>query len=132
MAELVKETITTKGNIANPVVNTEAQEKATSYQTLEYIIYFFFGALEVLLVFRLILKLTGAGISSVFVNLIYGITGIFILPFEGIFRSGFAQGAETTSVFEPATLVSIVVYAVLAVGIVKLVRIFSGKQQETT
>lgn len=132
MADLVKETITTKGNIANPVVNTVAQGKATGYQTLEYIIYFFFGALEVLLVFRLILKLTGAGISSIFVSLIYGITGIFILPFEGIFRSGFAQGAETTSVFEPATLVSIVVYAVLAVGIVKLVRIFSGKQQETT
>ncbi len=130
MAEITKETVTTKGTTEAPIVNTSAERKATSYQTIEYIIYFFFGALEVLLAFRLILKLTGAGISSTFVGLIYGITGIFILPFEGIFRRGFAQGAETTSVFEPSTLVAIIVYAVLAVGIVKLVRILSGKQQQ--
>ena len=128
MAEITKETVTTQGNTSSSE-NNSAPRKATSYQTIEYLIYFLFGALEVLLVFRLILKLTGAGTSSVFVNLIYGITGIFILPFEGIFRSGFGKGAETTSVFEPATLVSIIVYAVVAVGIVKLVRILSGKQQ---
>ena len=120
MTEVTKEIVT----------NTSAQKEATGYQTLEYIIYFFFGALEVLLVFRLILKLTGAGVSGAFVNLIYGVTGIFILPFEGIFRSGFAKGAETTSVFEPSTLVAIVVYAVLSVGIVMIVRILSGKQQQ--
>jgi len=129
MAEITKETVTTQGNTANPVEKTQANNQATSYQTLEYLIYFLFGALDILLVFRLILKVTGAGISSTFVSLIYGLTGIFILPFEGIFRMWFAQGAGTTSVFEPATLVAIIVYAVLAVGIVKLVRIFSGKQQ---
>lgn len=119
MAETVKET----------VVTTPTRGKATNYQTVEYLIYFFFGAVEVLLAFRLILKLTGAGISG-FVSLIYGLTGIFILPFEGIFHRGFAQGVETTSVFEPSTLVAIIVYVALAFGIVKLVRIFSGQQQE--
>ena len=79
--------------------------------------------------FRLVLKLTGAGVSSAFVGLIYALTGIFILPFEGIFRMWFAQGTGTTSVFEPGTVVAIIVYAVLAVGIVKLIRILSGKQQ---
>lgn len=111
------------------VVKNPVRHKASSYQTTEYLIYFFFGALEILLVFRLILKLAGAGFSD-FVNIIYGITGIFILPFEGIFRRGFAQGVETTSVFEPSTLVAIIVYIALAFGIVKLVRILSGQQQE--
>ncbi len=129
MAEIIKEIVTTKESPVDPAVKTQTQGNATNYQTIEYIIYFLFSALEVFLVFRLILKLTGAGVSSTFVNLIYNITGIFILPFEGIFNRGFAKGAETTSVFEPSTVVALVVYAVLAVGIVKLVRILSGKQQ---
>jgi hypothetical protein len=127
MAEFRKETITTQGNNVNAPVENEA----TSYQTIEYLIYFFFGALEILLAFRLILKLTGASVSSGFVGLIYLLTGIFVLPFEGIFRMWFAQGAETTSIFEPSTIVAIIVYAVLALGVVKLIRIFSGKQQQT-
>jgi hypothetical protein len=120
MQESVKETIT----------RTPGRRKATSSQTVEYLVYFFFGTLEILLAFRLALKLAGASLSSAFVGLIYGITGIFILPFEGIFRRGFAQGVETTAVLEPSTLVAIIVYGVLAWGIVKLVRVLSGEQQE--
>jgi len=136
MAEISKETITTEGNNINPVVNTTTKNtsyknEATSSQTVEYLIYFLFGTLEILLAFRLVLKLTGASMSSAFVGLIYGLTGVFILPFEGIFRRGFAQGVETTSVLEPSTLVAIIVYAVLAWGIVKLLRILSGEQQQT-
>jgi len=136
MAEISKETITTQGNNINPEVNTTTKNtsfknEATSSQTVEYLIYFLFGGLEILLAFRLVLKLTGASISSAFVGLIYGLTGIFILPFEGIFRRGYAQGVETTSVLEPSTLVAIVVYAVLAWGIVKLLRILSGEKQQT-
>lgn len=131
MTEITKETITTQGNNAKPVVATPTRSVATSSQTVEYLIYFFFGLLEILLAFRLVLKLTGASISSAFVGLIYGLTGIFILPFEGIFRRGYAQGVETTSILEPSTLVAIIVYAVLAWGVIKLVRIFSGEQQQT-
>ncbi len=129
MAEIVKETVTTQENNNSPVVTTPVKSIATSSQTVEYLVYFLFGALEVLLAFRLVLKLTGASISSAFVGLIYGLTGVFILPFEGIFRRGFAQGVETTSILEPSTLVAIVVYAFLAWGIVKLIRILSGEQQ---
>jgi len=136
MTEISKETITTQGNNTSPVVNTTTKNtsiksQATSSQTVEYLVYFFFGIAEILLAFRLILKLTGASISSAFVGLIYGLTGIFILPFEGIFRRGYAQGVETTSVLEPSTIVAIIVYVVLAWGIVKLLRILSGEQQQT-
>ena len=130
MAEIVKETTTIQEDNTNRVKTIPVKSGATSFQTVEYLIYFFFGALEILLVFRLILKLTGASLSSAFVGLIYGLTGIFILPFEGIFRRGFTQGIETTSVLEPSTLVAIIVYAVLAWGIVKLLRILSGEKQQ--
>jgi hypothetical protein len=131
MAEIVKQTRTTQNEGPKAAVTTETKRVATSSQTVEYLIYFFFGALEILLAFRLVLKLLGASISSGFVGLIYGLTGIFILPFEGIFRRGFTQGIETASVLEPSTLVAIIVYPVLAWGIVKLIRIFSGERQQT-
>lgn len=130
MAEIVKETVTTQNEGPREAVTTETKRVATSSQTVEYIVYYFSGALEILLAFRLILKLTGASISSAFVGLIYGLTGIFILPFEGIFRRGYSQGVETTSVLEPSTLVAIIVYAVLAWGIVKFLRILSGERKQ--
>ena len=129
MAEIVKETVTTQNEGPKAAVTTETKRVASSSQTVEYLVYFFFGVVEILLAFRLVLKLTGASISSAFVGLIYGLTGIFILPFEGIFRRGFAQGVETTSVLEPSTLVALIVYAVLVWGIVKLLKILSGEQQ---
>ena len=133
MAEFTKETITTQGVAVAPVTAVAAPVRieATNSQTVEYLVYFFFGALEIFLAFRLVLKLMGASMTSAFVGLIYGITGVFILPFEGIFRRGFAQGVETTSVFEPSTFVAIIVYSVLAWGIVKLIRVLSGEQQQT-
>ncbi len=134
MSETTQETVINKGNTTSPVVNTSTRSVATkstvsSSQTIEYIIYFIFGILEVLLAFRLVFKITGASAASSFVSLIYGLTGIFIMPFEGIFRRGFTQGVETTSVLEPSTIVAMVVYAILVWGVVKLVRIISGEKQ---
>lgn len=131
MAEIVRETTTIQKEGPKAAVTTETKRVATGSQTVEYLIYFFFGALEILLAFRLILKLMGASIASAFVGLIYGLTRVFILPFEGIFRKGFSQGIETTSVLEPSTVVAMIVYAVLAWGIVMLTRIFSGERQQT-
>lgn len=129
MAEFTRETRTIQTGNTNPVVVSSSADAATGSQTIEYLVYFFFGVLEILLAFRLVLKLMGASMGSGFVSLIYGLSGVFILPFEGIFRMWFTQGIETTSILEPATLVAIVVYAVLAWGVVKLIRIFSGERQ---
>lgn len=130
MAEIVKETVTTQNEGPKAAVTTEVKRVATSTQTVEYLIYFLFGLLEILLAFRLVLKLAGASISSAFVGLIYGVTGIFILPFEGIFRRGFNRGIETTSVLEPSTVVALIVYGILAWGVVKLLRILSGERPQ--
>lgn len=118
------------GKESSPVMATQVKTAATSSQTIEYLIYFFFGLLEVLLAFRLIFKIAGANASSVFVSFVYGLTSIFIMPFEGIFRRGVSEGLEASSVLEPATLVALVVYAFASWGIVKLVHIFSGEQQQ--
>lgn len=102
---------------------------ASSAQKTEYMIYYIFGILEILLAFRLVLKLAGASHTSGFVNATYLFSNMFVWPFEGIFRRAVTQGIETTAVLEPSTIVALIVYAIVAWGIVKLVRITSGEQQ---
>jgi hypothetical protein len=127
----MKETITTREDGPSTTTTAPAKREATGSQTVGYLVYFVFGVLGILLAFRLVLKLMGANTSNAFVDGIYGITRIFILPFEGIFRSGTTEGIETTSVFEPSTLIAIIVYAALAWGIVKILQIASGEKQQT-
>lgn len=126
---IIKEVITSENHTVDPVVVTPVKVAATPTQTYEYLIYYIFGALEVLLAFRLVLKLFGASMASAFVRFIYNLSRIFVMPFEGIFRKVTTEGIETVSVLEPSTVVAIIVYAILAVGIVKLIRISSGEEQ---
>lgn len=128
MTEIIKETVTAS-NDSNAVKVTPVEDKVTSTQTTGRVVYYIFGILEVLLAFRLVFKLAGASQGSYFVSFIYTITRIFILPFEGIFRRGVSQGVETTSVLEPSTIVALIVYTLLAWGIVKLIRVFSRERQ---
>ena len=130
MTTITKETVTSDNGSTDVVVNAPVKRQATNRETYESLVYYIFGALEILLAFRLVLKIAGASMASAFVRLIYGISRFFVMPFEGIFRRFSSQGLETTSVLEPSTLVAIIVYAILAVGIVKLIRISSGEEQQ--
>ena len=60
MAEIIKESVTTQNEGPKEAVTTETKRVATSSQTVEYLIYFFFGALEILLAFRLVLEVDGS------------------------------------------------------------------------
>lgn len=120
MAEIVKETVVTQET--TPVSGSN---------TLAYLVYFICGVLEVLLAFRLVFKLTGANPVSLFVSLIYNLSNILVMPFQGIFSAGYSQGLETTSILEPSVLVAMAVYAVLAWGIIKLVAILAGKRPDS-
>lgn len=129
MTTIIEETVTSPNDSSNVVLTTPVKSGATNSETNEYLVYYFFGALETLLLFRLILKIAGASLNSWFVSIIYTLSRFFVMPFEGMFRKVTTQGVETTSVFEPATVVAIVVYAIVAYGIVKLIRISSGEKQ---
>jgi len=123
-----KETITTDETGTEPVVNGP-RRVSSGVQTVQSIIYYLFGALEVLLTFRLLLRLFGANPDTMFVSWIYSFTAPFIAPFLGIFPASTTQGAVTTAVFEPATLLAIIVYAFIAWGIARLIGIFAGQSE---
>ena len=92
------------------------------------VVFFILGILEAFFVFRLIFKLLGANPESTFVSLIYSVSGVIMAPFSGIFRVAVNEGIETKSVLEPATMIAIIVYALIAYGIVKLIQIYQTRK----
>lgn len=102
-------------------VNTEV--KADGKSMVSNIIWYIFGIIGILLIFRFILKLFGANPESGFVDFIYSLTGILSGPFDNIFGVTTAKGDVVASVFEPSILVAIVVYGLVAWGIVKLLNV---------
>ncbi len=80
------------------------------------IVWYILGVIEVLLAFRFILKLLGANPAASFTSFIYGITYIFATPFLSVFRITYVEG----SIFEWTTILAMVVYWIIATGIIKL------------
>jgi uncharacterized protein YggT (Ycf19 family) len=89
------------------------------------IILYVLDVLEVLLAFRFFLRLLAANPASPFVQFIYAVTEPFVFPFRGIFPQIAAQGA----VLEWAVLLAMIVYAIIAWGIVRLIWILSAHEE---
>ena len=83
-------------------------------------IWYLVGLIEVMLLFRFVLKLLGANPSSGFVDFVYAVTGVLTAPFDNIFGVAKQQAGDVSSVFEPSILVAAAVYALIGWGIVKL------------
>jgi YGGT family len=68
---------------------------------------------------RFALLLLGANEASGFVRFIYGLSRPFVLPFQGIF----GEPTLGASVIEWASLVGIIVYALVAYGLARLIEL---------
>jgi hypothetical protein len=90
------------------------------------VVWYVLSLLEVLLAFRFGLKLLAANPGAGFTDFIYGVTHIFVLPFQAVFRV--SQPVEG-SVVEWTTLLAMLVYWFIAWGIGRLLVI--GKPVST-
>jgi uncharacterized protein YggT (Ycf19 family) len=88
------------------------------------IIYLVFGIIEVLIGIRVILKLLAANPDAGFTSLMYNVTQPFVALFQGVFPTAQSQG----NIVEVSSLLAILVYALLAFGIVRMVRIMAHRQ----
>jgi hypothetical protein len=86
------------------------------------VVWFIAGVILVLLGLRFLLALLGANAGSGFVSFVYGITAPLVAPFFGIFNYNFTAGQAR---FEMFTLLAMLIYALIAYGIAKLVTITS-------
>lgn len=102
-----------------PLENQTPQQAYTKKKAIfraYQIIWYILGIFEILLAFRFLLRLVGANPASGFTNLIYTLSAPLALPFRGIV--GATQFG--TSVIEWSTLIAMIVYLVIAYGLVKL------------
>ncbi len=89
------------------------------------VVYYILNIIEALLVIRFILKLLGANANAGFTSGMYAITDPLVLPFKGIFATPAAAG----SVLEWSTIIAMIIYALIAYGIVQLLQIMNAKKR---
>jgi hypothetical protein len=116
--------------------NTVPAEPATQRQTVvtdrrvgsgviaARVIYWLTGAIIALLALRVVLLLLAANPSSPFVNFVYSLSGIFAWPFYGIFGYQPSYGSST---LELSSIVAIIVYALVGMGLAKLFTLGSNR-----
>jgi len=97
------------------------------------VVYYILAVLEVILLLRFIFRLLGASQGNDFVMFLYNLSHVFVGPFNGIFN----DQALGRSVFELSTIVAMLVYALIAWGIVSLGRVvfapnYTGRESATT
>lgn len=118
MEEQVETRETTTKVVAGEPQHGAYKKKKVIFRAYQ-IIWYILGVVEILLAFRIILKALGANPGSGFVSFIYGVSDAFALPFAGIL------GVTVTSanVVEWSTFVAMIVYAVVAFGIIQLIQL---------
>jgi uncharacterized protein YggT (Ycf19 family) len=133
MADFTEEVTATKeaGVASNgSVVRRQTRSVASTAgprSTLANVVWYLYGLVAILLALRFILKLAGANATNGFVHFIYSITATLSAPFDSIFGVSTASNQTITSVFEPSILVAIVIYGLIAWGLVRLLEINKPK-----
>lgn len=92
------------------------------------ILWSILGFVEIMLGLRIVLKLLGANPDSGFGTFIYGITGLFVMPFTGLIPNW----GSGEAILETTTLVAMLVFALLCWGIVYIDRIASDHPNART
>jgi uncharacterized protein YggT (Ycf19 family) len=90
---------------------------------LTQIVYWVFGLIEALIAIRLVLRALGANPSAGFAQFIYAVTGPLVAPFMGLF----GNPSYENSVLELSSIVALVVYALVAWLLGKLIWILAGE-----
>jgi hypothetical protein len=102
---------TTEVTTVGPMYSVRAQQA----------VWLLTGLIDALLVIRFAGKVLGASTQASFVTFIYDLTQVFVAPFHGIFNTT----ASGRYIFEPESLVAIVIYSLIGWGLASLVRVLT-------
>jgi hypothetical protein len=112
--------------------NTTVQRESVANTThtsgvviAQRVIYYIGGFIIALLFVRLLLQLLGANQGSDFVGFIYSMSALFVAPFVGIF----GEPTFGASQLETSTVVAIVIYALITIGIARLISLTRPREE---
>lgn len=110
-------TTTTNAPEANHTTQRTVARSSTSGALIaKRVVYYLAGVIIALLALRFVFLLLGANRGSGFVDFLYDVSAVFVAPFNGIF----GEPTFGASYVETSSIVAIVVYAIIALGIGKL------------
>lgn len=98
------------------IVEDIAAERRARLSKVGQFVWLLTGLLEAVLGLRFMLKLIAANPNAPFAQLVYGFTDLFLWPFHNLTPAPAAQGM----VLETSTLIAMIVYAIIAWSVVKL------------
>jgi uncharacterized membrane protein len=101
------------------VVRDVAAERRMGWFQFNRIMWSMLAFLEILLTFRIILRMMAANPNSGFAVLIYGITGIFVGPFNGLIATPSSGGSS----LEVTTIIAMAIYAMIFWGVAYVIRL---------
>lgn len=102
-----------------PVREASVVRSSTPARRAMEVIYLVFGIIDALLLIRLVLKLLAANPQAGFASFIYGVTDFFLAPFKGLLPTV----VNGKSVLELSLIIAILIYSLVALGLVRLVAI---------
>ena len=118
MTAIIRETREIERDEADNVEHLGTDSGWMAQLTANNVIWYVAGLLEALLALRFILALLGANPANAFASLVYGISYPFVAPFFSLFSYNFHYGVSR---FESYTLVAMVIYAIIAYAITRLI-----------
>lgn len=99
------------------IVKDANQENKQIVSKVVQLDWLFFGLLEALIGFRILLKLIAANPNNWFTGFVYQLSDVFLWPFQNIVSNPTIQN----SVIEITSLIAILVYAFIGWAIVRLI-----------
>lgn len=114
-----EESHTTSGG-ASPDSSTKIVRSLTPARRTIEVIYLALGIIDMFLLVRMVLKVLAANPHAGFTGFIYAVSDALLIPFRGILPTTTVTGQ---SVFELSVLLAIVIYALVGIGLTRLVSI---------
>lgn len=99
--------------------------RASGVGVAQRVVWFIVGVINALIAIRFILLLLGANRDAGFVDFIFSLTGGLVAPFTGIF----GQPTYGQFTFEWSSVLAVIVYTLIAWGIVKLITLTRPREE---
>jgi uncharacterized protein YggT (Ycf19 family) len=118
-SEIERERVVAEDGPVAPAGSSEVVSTVNPGRRAMDLIYLVFGVVDGLLLIRLVLKLLGANTTAAFTQWIYNVTDVLLAPFHNLLPTI----GSNNSVLEMSVIVAILVYALIAWVLARLMAI---------
>jgi len=110
------------------IIEDRAAERNLAVYKVSQFIWLVTGLVEGLIALRFFLKLIAANPENPFAQLVYNLSYLFVWPFLNLTPTPSAGGM----VLEISSLIAMIVYALLAAGVVGVIQLFASRSSPRT